>query len=377
MNKVSIFTNYKVTTNYGATLQAYSLNYFIRKKGIDCKTVGVIPDKVSRRKIRSRMPKNFKSIQGIIRIIARKLNRLIIRKTLVVRNQTFEKFRDNFIPHTGIITRQDVLDHKESYNVAICGSDQIWRPTLDGKMDDVMWLSGIACEKKIAYAPSLGVEKLSDSQLKFAEIALEDFHSVSVREKSAVTLLQPICSKTVTHVLDPVFLVSKDEWEKFSCNEISNDRNYIFIYFIHPSKKIYREVSKIAKKLDLDVVTIPYNSFFNTSDMLFKGRKEMNCSPQKFIRLIMDAELVVTDSFHATAFSILLNTKFYYSATNFATRGRSLLNDFQLDNRIISEESDIRLDEEIDWTNVNTILKRRIADSEDFLMNSLNECNAV
>jgi exopolysaccharide biosynthesis predicted pyruvyltransferase EpsI len=83
---------------------------------------------------------------------------------------------------------------------------------------------------------------------------------------------------------------------------------------------------------------------------------------EEWIRGFMDAEFVVTDSFHGTVFSIIFNKPFISIANESrgTTRFTSLLKMFNLENRLIFSPEELNLDKvkEIDWGNVNEILEQ-------------------
>lgn len=365
--KALIFTNFSVTTNYGAILQSFALNRYINNIGVECKTV----DLRSRNTGKSKYEKIKKSssITGLLNIAYRTVNRKLISKVLTQRKEIFDEFRARYIPHTSTCYRDSVNDVTNGIDVAICGSDQIWRPSLDGRLDEVMWLTDVSVPFKASYAASIGVERFSSEQTYFAKNALKDFQVISVREKSAIELLQPLTEKKIYQVLDPVFLLDAEEWKSLSYRDNNQVKNYILVYYIHPDKKYYRKIEEIARENKKELVIIPFNSFWNIADSTSAGKKKNHVTPLEFVQLIYEADMIYTDSFHATAFSILFNKSFYYTALNYTTRVRSLLNTFTLEDRLIEKGNDIPNQpvENSRWDDVNKILRSWVLLSKEYI----------
>ena len=99
-------------------------------------------------------------------------------------------------------------------------------------------------------------------------------------------------------------------------------------------------------------------------------------SPAKWLRSFMDAEMVITDSFHGTVFSIIFNKPFWviYNAHRGNTRFNSLLKLFGLTERIIdiTDYSNIDFNKSIAWDNVNAIRQKNKQDALEFIKNNLN-----
>ena len=67
-------------------------------------------------------------------------------------------------------------------------------------------------------------------------------------------------------------------------------------------------VKKISKKLRLPVVITKYN---NKNDIFNGFVKKYDTGPCDFLSLIDNAALIITSSFHGTAFSLIYRKKFY------------------------------------------------------------------
>lgn len=372
---VLIFTNFKSTTNYGAILQAYALNKYIRIIGFNCKTVNLLStsNKESFLVYALKKISSHTDIKGIAKWLNLKIKRFLIKQILLKREKLFNNFREEYIPHTNTIYRSNLNNFDYSNTILVCGSDQIWRPSFAGHFDDAMWLHNIKGGKKISYAPSLGVTSLSYHQTKYAECALRSFDSISVREKTAQSILQPLVDKKIEKVLDPVFLLSREEWIHLideDTRSFNPSEDYSLLYFLHPSFSIYNDLKRTFKT---KFYILTYNSQFNLVDLFVRGKKIKVLKPSEFLHLIKNAKYVFTDSFHATAFSIIFQRNFLYFAFNYSTRIRSLLRDLDLESRIVEKNDQIKITEigRAQWEKSYSLLNIEINNSQRFLTNSL------
>lgn len=368
MKKVCIVTNYKGTANYGAILQAYALNMYVRLQGLECQTLNYRVLRIDKKKF---IRNNVRRPKVIADIVLLKILRKMAWNVQKLRRDVFDQFREECIPHTEECSRWEVGDVAKEFDVLLCGSDQIWRPSLQtGEFDDVMWLIPFPKSmRRISYGASLGVIEVDEKKEGYIRDALKNFQAISVREESAKKLLEQICKRKIQVVLDPVFLLDRDTWRKF---EICSRRTgkYIFVYFIEPKKKIYRRIEKYARTENMEIVYMPYMGYkFNWSDFTLRGRRIAAATPQEFVGYIDSAAYVITDSFHATAFSVMLHKDFNVFLTNHGTRLQNLLNLAGLENRIANKDAPIHgspVPDEI-WERADSQINERRGRSIRFL----------
>ena len=192
---------------------------------------------------------------------------------------------------------------------------------------------------------------------------------ISMREKAGADLVKNLISKDVSVVVDPTILLSKEEWKKIESRpEWYNDEKYILTYFLGNSSSA---VENLAKKNNCKI----YNLMDSDNLNLYASKVE------EFVFLIDHAQLVVTDSFHACVFSILMNTPFLVinrqqkGVADMTSRIDTLLNLFGYKNRYIVNGKCELSDEEIlnmDFSNVKTIQEQEKKHSKDFLGKALN-----
>lgn len=260
------------------------------------------------------------------------------------------------------------------YDAFVVGSDQTWRPkyVYDIYYYFLDFLSEYPLVKKVAYAPSFGTNQweFDSVQTMRCKLLVKKFNAVSVREKDGVRLCKKYLDVDPTLVQDPTLLLSQDDYSQFLCNNISNER-YI-AYSLLDDNPLYGDIlDKISFYYKLDTKRINSNIGIrkHKSDFIEPGIEQ-------WLKDIHNSDMVVTDSFHATVFSILFNKPFITIGNNSRgiSRLQSLLEGVNLSHRLIKDVSDLTdslLNKQEDWKSINDILKSKRDSSIEFLLNSL------
>lgn len=253
----------------------------------------------------------------------------------------------------------------------IYGSDQIWWkssiPGYEG-FDPVYWGEYISnAVKKIAYAPSMGIIDLTDGDKKNISKWLCNFDKLSVRESQLYEAIHGLTEKEISVVLDPVFLLSKEGWERY-CVPIDRPK-YILYYNLLPSKEADDLVDIMKNEYQCDVVEIT-----GSVDPLKIGKRYIQTADAiEFISLIKSAEFVVTSSFHGTAFSILFEKQFYVVGVGrHSGRIESLLSELDINNRLIRDVN-MLLFNDVDYTALNKKIDSFMSFSKKYLTNILSK----
>lgn len=315
MKKIGIIT-YFYYYNYGTMLQGYALQYAMEKLGkgqfsaeiIDCRFDEKRLTKLQIFKIRCSLIFNY--LFGIRRVIRRAKEKRIYAKydsQFCLRKKFFENFADEYCHLTPQTYRrsEDIYTNAPLFDIYVTGSDQTWSPKVG--LRDSLFL-GFAPNDKLraAYAPSIGVAEYSEEEKKYVKEHLKKYKFVSCRENYGTENLKTLSPVPVETVLDPTLLVRGDEWRKIAVKP-AVDGKYILCYFIG-DRKYYRDFAEqLSKQLNLPLVFIPVSFLdFSPGENL-----KWETGPREFLGLIDDAEVVLTDSFHGTIFSINFNKTFY------------------------------------------------------------------
>lgn len=369
MKTVGIVTIHKIN-NYGAALQAYALNKFLRNNNIEAYTIDFITPRVAES---YNIYYPVKSIMDIPRnIMCAKYS-----KKLTLRGKRFEDFLHTKVPMTpkAYFSDEEMEQEDFGYDYYICGSDQIWNTHCTNYRDSFL-LSFVKDKSKcISYAASVGESTIIESLVPKFKEELSGFKALSARETQGAQLISDITGRDVKTVVDPVFLLTKHNWEQLLV-DIPLKKPYILFYAVHNGDiEGMRDFAKsMRKKLNMPLVVI--NS--NLKDMLYINNKYYEAGPQEFISLIKNAEYVCTNSFHAVAFSSILHTKFWVFASeagvSTSSRIHSITNILGLTNRVLNRKNsaNVNLKEDIDFAQVDKKLQTMVETSKEFLLNALD-----
>ncbi len=256
-------------------------------------------------------------------------------------------------------------------DILMTGSDQVWNSVHNEGFDGHYFFQGIENVPKIAFCSSIGRESIDSIEANKIKSLLKEYKAISVREKSAVDILNDLGIKA-EQLLDPTFLLNKKGWEKFSSPR-KYKMPYILIYTPYNTidkDLIYKSAKKLAKRFGLKIVTFSWIGLpERQADKTF-----LFANPGDFLSLMLHADYVITNSFHGTAFSINLNKQFWvFEPSAFSTRIKNILGLTGLDSRLLNnrmEDSDIA--SAIDYSQVNKVLESERIKSFDFLKNALS-----
>lgn len=329
MKKVLIYT-YK-HSNYGAVLQAYALQTFLKKHyPVDVKIV----DYTTENHLKG--DRMIKTSGGniLVNIVFSFFNLLHQRelKRRILRTQTFKK--DYFIQTERYSSVEELINNNPPADIYITGSDQVFSTT---SANMPVYYLGFDKGKaiKVAYAPSFGISKFTQEMTEHIRPYLEDFDFLSCRETIGSDYLSSIVNKQIPTVCDPTLLLDKPTWSEVA-NKPNYDRKYILVYEINGGDNIIRLAKRLKKEVNLPIVCITSKTHkhYNVDKIV------LDAGPAEFIGWFHDASYVVTDSFHGTVFSWMFEKDFYYFLAFEATssRVRTLLRHINCEDRIVKKE---------------------------------------
>lgn len=300
---MNVFTATFYKNNYGSALQAVALQKKLKELGAD--SVIMTPPHILSKKKKSILTKltlffRPEKHYGPIR----KMQRYIQQKIYNEKGKKILRFVEN---HTVIKPYQQCFEEAANGDsVMLAGSDQVWNilnhpiPDFylfkDEKLKDV---------PKVSYAASIGISDLSSEQVQYYQKALRHFDAVSFRERVAYnTLKDTLENAVVRQDVDPTLLFPGDFWEQFATEKI-HEKPYIFIYMLRPNPEVIRTAKALAKSKGLDIL---YMGLYVNR---YQGIRTIpDGGVEEFLSCIRNAEMVVTNSFHGTVFSILFQKRF-------------------------------------------------------------------
>ena len=269
-----------------------------------------------------------------------------------------------------------MTDIAKDADIFITGSDQIWNPYCGG-FNPLMFLEVAGNKKRVAYSSSIARPEFPSEVRERAKNDLGKFQYIGVRETSSVAMLKGLLGRDdIRLVVDPTYLLSRNEWKDFASRaklEFDLPAHYIFCYFIGGRYREYMSMVEDVKKqtgID-DVITIDCTgSYINYGEgFLYKDG-----GPYEFVYLLSHASMVCMDSFHATVFALkfgvdfvhILKTKNNQSSESQNSRMFDLFKRYGLDYKLYTAQNTKWL-EPIDFQRVNEIIEREISESLDFL----------
>ncbi|EXM40992.1 hypothetical protein RASY3_02420 [Ruminococcus albus SY3] len=372
MKTVGLMTCYM--DNFGACLQAYALQHTIEKMGLKCEIIKHTPIKnLKEFNIFTNLGRTaYHYLKGVSNLAYRYDN---------YRHPCFVSFRKQYLKFSkkNYLEEKDLFNDPPIYDYYVTGSDQIWNPNLyGGKLNLAYFLDFVPQDKpRIAYAPSIGVSSISNDCKTQMKGLLQKFSAVSVRESDGKKIVDDVLDCGCRVVLDPTLLLNRSEWQSLMSERLIKE-DYIFLYLFSDREYIGNFVNYARDQLKMKVVTIPFNKREYNSDFI----KIKKAGPLEFINLISNAKLVITDSFHATAFSINLHTPFYSllrntknDQNNMNSRIYSILELIHLENRIIEEGNEYpeNLLSDIDFETVDRYLINKRDEDIAFIKCSLGK----
>lgn len=356
--KIGIITFHKAI-NYGGVLQCYALQRKLSEMNYDVEIINYNSNDVYKI-YRLFYIGKFNFLKTPVKFL---LN-LYFYKTNKKKKEYFDKFLNKNIKMSEEINSKEELKKLSGkYDAVISGSDQVWNKSLTLNDYNVYDLSSIEHDFKISYAASLGNDLVSKEESHYYNELIKSYKHVSVRENS----LKHLLNGNVATVLDPVFLLTKNDWESFIKDVPSKKEKYIFAFSLQKNDKL----DNIIKQLSKNEKVYYYSK-------IPKFRKNIEekylMSPIEFIKMISEASLVVTNSFHCLALAIIFNKPFISVLhKDKSSRQVDLLKMLKLDNRIYNDNLNEIIDSNIDYDNVNDILRVELGKSISFLENALKD----
>lgn len=254
------------------------------------------------------------------------------------------------------------------YSCYIVGSDQIWNPDITYGLRKAYFGAFDASKKKrvIAYAASLGGASLAEQyQKEFTEL-VSHVDAVSVREEEAIAYVRACTQKEVKAVLDPVFLLEKEAWQQVE--KAPERKGYVLVYTAEWNKELQEYALALAKEKNLPAVILRASKW--GEDVGFET--DYISGPSEFLGYIHHADYVVTNSFHAIAFSIIFQKKFLaFLHSNRGARIRNILHIHELEGRLYSKEENTQIDDAIDWVKVKSRTIENVKMSKNFLQENI------
>lgn len=318
--KVGIVTIFDRIPNYGNKLQNYAAIKIGEKYNFEIST---LVTEIQNSYLYTMLKIFFSFITGY------KIDMQFIR----YKTYKFHKFNKKYLKSSNILLKGK--DPSDKFDYFIVGSDQVWNTAWWNDLKKEAFLLTFARpEQKVCIAPSFGVSELPEEWKSHFKKWLPTFPMLSVREEAGAKIIKELTGQDAEVVIDPTLMLDADEWRKIEKKHKirkKDNNKYIFKYFLGGEETKNKEyIDCIAKENHFEIIDI----MDNNSCVFASG-------PSEFLDFIDNAELVCTDSFHATVFSILfgkpfliMNRKVTDSAPQMSSRIETLLKKLNLEERL-------------------------------------------
>lgn len=382
--KIAVLTQ-PLGKNYGGILQAYALQNILIRMGHDSVIIDRQDNYPSFKLLLWRLASFVKCL---IKKYIKKDPNILVLNPVAVNYITDRRLSYDYTKIEGFINdnliRSKVIRKSSgirrflicsNIDCVIVGSDQVWREDYSPCITDYFggFLKLNDNIRLISYAASFGLETIPITQNKqlLCNQLLRRFHSISVRERTALDLLYKEWSIDANLVLDPTLLFEKSFYEKL-IEGYNGSKVGVFCYLLDDSiekKQIIHKVSEILQMEVEQILLYPKNNEGNA------GQLE---SMLDWLYNISNSKYVVTDSYHGCVFAILFNKPFIVIANRKRgiDRFTTLLDMLSLSHRMVSSVEQVMTSlfaEDIDYIRVNEILKQKRMESMDFLKRSLSK----
>ena len=371
-------------TNYGTSLVGYALIKKLQIMGYEVEVINYVKKLTLMQKMEW-MVNAWRCGMGSV-ITDRMKGKKDMQKNvsyaanIKVRTEAVEAYKERkFIPlFKDYVGFKALQEGSKNYDAVIVGSDQVWTPlSLPTKFFNLLFVDDAV--RKVAYASSFGVSSIPGFQHKATGAFLDRFHAIGVREQSGKKIVDTLSHQTATVVADPTLLLDANEWsEEIKDSKINMNEPYIFCYFLGTNMEAREAANELKAKTGLKIVTLRHMDEYVPEDESFGDYAPYDVDPNGFLAYIKNAEYVLTDSFHCSAFSMQFHKQFmtFYrfaqgSATGRNSRIDSLFNVLGVNKEHIYAGDVMKVETQLDWDSIDANLKKLREKSVDFLTMAL------
>lgn len=360
--------------NYGAALQAYALQKFLRQSGQDAEIIDYRPPYMMNGGEFKFMcsGRDIRANAGILYIKLSNFRASVFGRQ---RKLAFNAFRKKYFKLTSRLYQsiKELQDNPPSCDALVCGSDQIWNPPVRHGLDPAYYLGfGNESVRRISYASSFGKRQVEPVYAKPMTELLQRLNAISVREESGVKIVEELTGRHAAWVPDPTAL--NDDYSEIMVAPQADD--FVFAYSLRDYQTVFDVQERVSNICQTRVIS-PYNP----QHQWMAGNGCFHMGPSEWLGYINKARFVVTNSFHGTIFSILFRKSFITVALEgkkqaYNERSFCLLERLGLSHRIFyPRQSDAELthcvNAPVDWDNVHRRLKDWRDEGIAFLCNAL------
>lgn len=378
--KTAILTLTPIHTNYGNILQAYALQTVLQRLGHEPYVLEKVPGFTLPL---YRYPLAYAKRLVLKYLLGKKQTILFLEQKLRREYKVIGQFTHPFVQkyiHTyhGPWTAEAMT--AAGFQAFVVGSDQVWRPIyFDRHHIEQAYLSftkGLSV-KRLSYAASFGTDdwEYTPRQTEQCKALLQQFDRVSVRERGAVALCREHFGREALHVLDPTMLLTAADYRQLIAQspETLQPIEGLMTYILDSDFEKEAVAQRIAEHNGWSV----FRSNSRYEDLTAPLAERIQPPVEQWLQGFAQAQMILTDSFHACVFSILFHKPFVVigNAARGLSRFHSLLSLFDLESRLVTSaaEAERVAAQPICWETVDSRLEEERIKSMAFLKQHLGE----
>ncbi len=390
MKKIGIVSCY-FQHNYGSMLQALATQMALDKLGYDNETIDIsgFRKEIRNAKLlyfaKAALTSDilFSKIGMAKNVIRKKISKNDYGKNTRIRNKKFDQFgKKHFRLSNPQYSKKELgVFCKDRYSAVLVGSDQLWLPgNIAANYYTLNWVpDGI---NTIAYATSFGQSTLPKDSAAKAAVFLKRIKHIGIREESGQKLVEKIADRRVPVVCDPTLLFTSEEWMTVQDKEPIINEPYVFVYFLGNNPPHREFVKRLKNKTGYKIVALVHLDEYVKSDESYADYMPYDIDPGDFLNLIRNAQIVCTDSFHCSVFSMQYEKVFfafrrYTRKTASSTNSRldTLFKIAGVEDRVLVGDEDVKecLNRKIDYQIVKENLDKVRRQSFEYLRSSLSD----
>ena len=297
--KALLVTIFKVP-NFGSVLQAYATQQTLENMGLDVEVLNY-----------DHINSEWSVAHGVPRQrLKNKIGRLIGLKPHHRKENKLLRFINKHLRLTSLCcSHRDIRNIADGkYDIYVVGSDQVWN-TRFTNCDSTYLLDFVSDDKArcISLSSSFASKTIDEAYCKTFEKSLKRFSNLSVRESNGIDILKRMGFNDAKLILDPTLLLSASQWNKLREKTTYSGEKYILLYMLtyafEPRPKIFEVLKYYQQKLGCKIIALEgYENCSGQTDLMIEDATDSSISD--FLTLFANASLVVTSSFHGTAFAL-------------------------------------------------------------------------
>jgi len=276
-------------------------------------------------------------------------------------------------------------DMKGLADIVLLPSDILWNEYIMRDYDSFQvyslnwWNESV---RKISYAVSIGTRDGFPIERKalFAK-ALDGFSAISLREKSGVDWIKESFHKDATHVLDPVFLLGREHYDRICRHPAGvSDKPELVLYVLRIDEEWAYYINELKRATKKKITLIAGWEFLECNrweiskyglDSIVTPRLDIT----EWLWYIKNAECIMTNSWHGACFSVIFEKKMLVHTEKMTDRFDTLSEITELSEHFREQKNVVEdihiMYSQINYKSVYDILQTKRRESHDWLKTAI------